>query len=162
MTTEKNTSATDYPRRWIFDKGDQGKDGWIDGSIADGNFVRFEQGRTDYGLKPIAILVIDGAERSIWLLHDALYNRFRDELQRRSIPKLVPGEQVVIEKLQEKVRSRNDRDYVAYRVLFPDAPAPDETDLFKLEPPRTPPGTTEPEAETETAQQSAGDEDIPF
>jgi hypothetical protein len=154
MSTTSNTAT--YPKRWVFDKGDQGKADWLDGSPVDGQFVRFEQGRAgEYGQKPIAILEVDGVERSVWLLHDALYNRFRDELQRRSMPKLVLGERIVIEKHKEKTRSKNDRDYQGYDVYFPDAPAPSEEQLFKID-------SASADESTLPTEESTPDEDIPF
>jgi hypothetical protein len=162
MTTETSATVTvEYPKRWVFDKNDQGKADWVDGPIADGRFIRFEQGRTDYGAKPIVVLEIAGGERSVWLLHDALYNRFRDELQRRSMPKLVIGERITIEKLAEKVRSKNDRDYTGYRVFFLDAPAPDEEKLFNLAPSAPPDDLDEPVAQT-AGLAGEPDADIPF
>jgi hypothetical protein len=154
MSTTSNTAT--YPKRWVFDKGDQGKADWVDGSTVDSRFVRFEQGRAgDYGLKPIVILEVNGVERSVWLLHDALYNRFRDELQRRSMPKLVLDERIVIEKHKEKTRSKNDRDYQGYDVHFPDAPAPNEEQLFKID-------AAPSEAPTFPAEEPEPDDDIPF
>jgi hypothetical protein len=155
------TTAVEYPKRWIFDERDQGKDDWVDGSIADGEFVRFDQAPTaDYGQKPILVLLIDGVERSLWIVHDALYGRFRDELGRRSIPKLVPGERVVIEKLPGKTQSKSGRDYINYRVMFPDAPAPDEAALFGLSQLAEPIDAAE-EVEVSVSSESDGD-GIPF
>lgn len=161
----ESTVTVDYPKRWVFDEGSKGDATWVDGELVDGRFVRFDQGRTEFGVKPIVILEVDGVERSLWLLHDALFNRVRDELQRRSMPELVLGERIAIRKHPDKTRSKNDRSYQGYDVMFLEAPAPDVERLFNLtgSPPREP---AEPKKESEptpTLSASADpDADIPF
>jgi hypothetical protein len=113
----------EFPESWIFD---------TDGDLVAGQFIRFSEGQTkEYGSKPILVLLVDGAERGIWLSQAVLFNRFRDELQRRASRRLEPGEMVVIERLDKKT-SESGRSYWAFRTAFPDRPEKNEDDLFGL------------------------------
>ena len=147
MQTENSTAVggddTDYPRSWIWDD---------DGDLCAGTFVRFDKGRTrDYGSKPIVVLNVEDEERSIWLLQTVLYEEFRRELEDRPTHDLIPGERVVIRRLEEKTGEAGRR-YRPFRVLFPDRPATSTADLFELGP-KPPPSPTETDLDPD---------DIPF
>ena len=144
------TSETRFPRPWLWGE---------DGDVAAGTFRRFDAGPTrEYGRKPIAVLGIEGEDRSVWLMQDVLYNKFRDELADRPEHTLAIGERVVIERLGEKV-SDSGRTYWNFRVLFPDRPEPSTETLFNLGPP--PAGPTElPDAAD--PPEVAPDDGIPF
>ena len=78
--------ATGYPQTWKF--GDHG-------DVVAGTFVRFDEGPTrEYGMRVILVLEVGGRERSIWLSQTALFNKVRDELNRRTSKTLDPGERV--------------------------------------------------------------------
>ncbi len=150
MSAQTQTTKTagddnlDYPRAWMWD---------IDGDLVDGTFVRFEKGRTrEYGTKPIAILNIDGEERSIWLLQTVLYEGIRREVAERPSRDLTPGEQVVIRRLEPKVGDAG-RTYRPFRILFPDRPPTSASDLFELTSTPKPPAADDDETD---------DDDIPF
>ena len=70
------------------------------------------------------ILDIDGEERSIWLLNEALFNQFRQEIQSRPERKLASGERVVVQRLGKRKSESTGREYVDFRVHFPDRPEP--------------------------------------
>jgi hypothetical protein len=124
-TVPEQADELDYPKSWIFD---------TDGDLVAGQFVRFSEGQTkEYGPKPILVLLVDGVERGVWLSQAVLFNRLRDELQRRASRRLDPGEQVVIERLDKKT-SESGRSYWAFRTAFPDRPEKKEDDLFDLNP----------------------------
>jgi hypothetical protein len=155
MTSVPNTQpaqtddeATGYPETWKFAEH---------GDLVAGTFVRFDEGPTrDYGLRVILVLDVDGAERSIWLSQTALFNKVKDELNRRATKTLDPGERVVIQR-HEKTTSENGRSYWPFVVSFPDRPEKSTTELFDLDkgpvakqPTEPAPGDVDP------------DDDIPF
>jgi hypothetical protein len=122
--TEQQAGETAYPETWKF--GDHG-------DLVAGTFVRFDEGPTrDYGMRVILVLDVDGRERSIWLSQTALFNKVRDELNRRASKALDPGERVVVQR-HEKTTSENGREYWPFVVSFPDRPEKSTTDLFGLD-----------------------------
>jgi hypothetical protein len=85
-------------------------------ATVEGIFDRYDVGVTKDGdEKPIAVLEIDGRERSLWLLSKVLKNQFR---------KLNPeqGERLVIRFAGEKTRSANKFHYWNDVVTAPDRP----------------------------------------
>jgi hypothetical protein len=138
-TVPADNDSDDYPENWIFDEHGQ--------TIA-GTFLRFERGQTkNYGPKPIAVLEVDGAERSLWLNTAVLAGKFRDELQERPQRELSPGERIVVKRLGKTATEDGQTEYWNYRVLFPDKPTLKTSDLFDFEgePPEAP--RQEPKAE---------------
>jgi hypothetical protein len=111
-----------YPAAWIFDE---------DGPTVAGAFVKFAEGRTrEYGKKVICVLDVGGVERSVWLSQMALFSKFKDELESRPSKTLEPGERVVVQRGDEKVKGKNDRSYWPFVVVFPDAPERSTADMF--------------------------------
>ena len=146
--------SNDYPANWIFDEH---------GETIAGAFVRFERGQTkNYGAKPIAVLEVDGAERSLWLNTAVLAGKFRDELQQRPQRELQPGERIVVTRLEKKTAENGQKSYWNYRVLFPDRPTLSTGDLFDFEdePPRQ--QAPQPSTADEPAPATGQDDDIPF
>jgi hypothetical protein len=141
----------DYPANWIFDN---------DGETIAGTFRRFERGQTkNYGAKPIAVLEVDGQERSLWLNTAVLAGKFRDELEERPDRELTVGERIVVTRLGKATTQDGNTEYWNFRVLFPDKPTLKTDDLFDFE--------DEPRREaqrTETATPVEPDDDgsIPF
>jgi hypothetical protein len=127
---EEYTDAADYPRWWNWDE---------DGDVADGTFVRFTRGRSEFGPKIILVLLIaahaseDGEERSIWMHETALESKFRDELLNRPGRDLDPGERVIIKRGGMQKTLDGKRDYRAFDVRFPDRPEPTTSDLFQFD-----------------------------
>lgn len=153
MATVPNTAdELEFPQSWIFDE---------DGDQVAGTYVRFDRGQTkEFGSKVIVVLNVDGAERSIWLTQTAVYSKFRQELENRSSQTLEPGERVFIRR-GEKVKGKNDREYWAFVVAFPDRPELSARDLFELDP-----GLVKKEEKKEPTEPGSGDVgpdgDIPF
>ncbi len=139
-TQKEYTDAADYPRWWNWDE---------DGEVADGTFVRFTRGRSEFGPKVILVLLIAGEERSIWMHETALESKFRDELLNRPSRDLDPGERVAVKRGGMQKTLDGKRDYRAFDVRFPDRPEPTTSDLFKLD--------EEPDAE-----KPAVADDVPF
>ena len=83
------------------------------GDAVEGRFLRLESGPTKLGERPIAILDVDGAERSLWLLEQALRSQFREKQ-----PK--PGELVRIVKGAAKKTSAGGFGYWPCRVHTPE------------------------------------------
>ena len=85
------------------------------GQTLEGRFERLERGTTKDGEpRAIAIMTIDGAERSLWLHETALRAKF-SELRPE------PGELVAIHKGAEKRTSETSgRSYWPFRVAAPD------------------------------------------
>jgi hypothetical protein len=84
------------------------------------------------GLKVILVLDVDGTERSVWLSQTALFNKVKDELNRRTSKTLEPGERVIVQR-HEKTTSENGRSYWPFAVSFPDRPEKSTADLFGLD-----------------------------
>lgn len=121
---QNDDEATGYPETWKFDEH---------GDLVAGAFVRFDEGPTrDYGLKVILVLDVDGTERSVWLSQTALFNKVKDELNRRTSKTLEPGERVIVQR-HEKTTSENGRSYWPFAVSFPDRPEKSTADLFGLD-----------------------------
>jgi hypothetical protein len=141
-STEAYLDQSDYPAWWNFDE---------DGDVADGTFIRFTRGSSEFGEKTICVLSIDGEERSVWLHEAVLYDEFRRELLRRPTRELDPNEHVVIKRLDKRKTADGKRSYRAFRVVFPDRPERTTNDLFKLD------------EETPTVDKPAEDDDsVPF
>jgi len=99
-----STSVTpEYPENIILEPG----------ADVEGGFLRLESGPTKHGERPIAILDVNGVERSLWLLDYAMRNQFREKQ-----PK--PGELIRIVKGTAKKRSDNGFDYWPCRVHTPE------------------------------------------
>ena len=77
MATETvPAESAEYPKSWLWAE---------DGNLVSGRFLRFDEGTTrEYGSKVIAVLDVGGEERGVWLTTNVLFNRFKDELERRS------------------------------------------------------------------------------
>ncbi len=151
-TVPAENDGDDYPEVWRFDEH---------GETVAGTFLRFERGQTrNYGAKPIAVLEVDGAERSLWLNTAALAGKFRDELEQRPERDLITGERIVVKRLGKTTTQDGQTEYWNYRVLFPDKPALRTSELFDFEgePPRQEP--EQPKAETPAP--AGRDDDIPF
>jgi hypothetical protein len=116
------------PRNWFFGTG-EGKDGMV----ADGRFVRFTEGPTKDGrMLPILVLEVDGEERSVWLFHEALAAKFKDEVARRASGDLVVSEPIRIEQLGRRQSATGDRSYVDYSVVFPERPTKSAREILGL------------------------------
>ena len=98
---------TTYPETLILDGGDD----------VTGQFERLERGHTRDGEeRAIAIIAVEGVERSLWLHEAALRAQFK-ELRPE------PGETVRIRKGAAKKHGVNGFDYWPCRVTAPDRPA---------------------------------------
>jgi hypothetical protein len=150
MTQETQAPASeqpaDYPANWLFDEH---------GDVVEGRYVELSEAPTRQGgLSPIVVLDVDGAHRSVWLLHEALRSSFREELERRGEPDFVSGERIVIERKGKKT-SEAGREYMDYRVRFLDRPTRSATSILGV-------GGSRPEPE-ESSEESADDpDDVPF
>jgi hypothetical protein len=124
ISPAQNDEATGYPETWKFGEH---------GDLVAGTFVRFDEGPTrDYGMKVILVLDVDGRERSIWLSQTALFNKVKNELNRRTSKTLEPGERVVVQR-HEKTTSENGRSYWPFAVSFTDRPEKSTSELFDLD-----------------------------
>jgi hypothetical protein len=138
----------EYPESWIWD---------TDGNYVLGRYVRFSQGPTrDYGRRPILVLDVDGAQRSIWLNGVVLLNRIRDEVATRPSRDLTPGERVSIRRLEKTKGEGGRQGYWKFSVQFPDKPEPSAEEILFANDGLTPEGTGQP-----VLSSSQGD-DIPF
>jgi hypothetical protein len=147
-TNETDDEAPGYPETWKFDEH---------GDLVAGPFVRFDEGPTrDYGMRVILVLNVDGRERSVWLSQTALFNKIRDELNRRTSKTLAPGERIVVQR-HEKTTSENGRKYWPFTVSFPDRPEKSTSDLFELDQ-----GHVKNEQEEPAKGDVGPDGDIPF
>jgi len=143
-TTEK----TQYPRAWIFDQ---------DGDEVEGTYVALGEGPTrGYGPRPFVTLSVDGEERTVWLLWEALLNQVLGELERRPGNELEPGERVIIKSLGKRTSESSGRAYEDFRAYFPDAPKPTGANLLQ----RYRGTATEEQKPAETLEPSDGD--LPF
>jgi hypothetical protein len=120
--SHRSDELSEYPEAWLWDEH---------GPMVSGSFVRFARGQTrDYGKKVIAVLDVDGEQRSIWLTATVLFGKFRDELFDRPGHRLEPGERITVQRL-DKVETAGARGaYWNFAVLFHDSPQPSEGDLF--------------------------------
>ena len=117
-------SGLDFPAYWDWDK---------DGLRCEGALVRVEQGQSVHGPVAIAVLDVDGTERSLWLNATALRSKFRDELARRRARRFTPGERIVVERAPEKRVGASGYAYWPFRVRFPEGPDLDDADLLGLD-----------------------------
>jgi hypothetical protein len=117
-----NTVNDSYPRSWSFDD---------DGETVEGTFVELGEAPTaGYGYKPILTLSVDGESRTIWIFHQALAEKLRDELGRRKTRDFTVGERIKINRSERKTSEATGRSYVPYRVSFPDAPKRTAADVL--------------------------------
>jgi hypothetical protein len=114
----------DFPEAWLWEEH---------GERVSGNFIRFTRGYTkSYGPKTIAVLEVDGIERSIWLTATVLFRKFEDELRDRPEHKLAAGERITV-KRGEMVESPDAMGaYRNFTVVFHDKPELEVEDLFDL------------------------------
>jgi hypothetical protein len=142
-------TETDYPRAWDWE---------ADGSELEGAYLAIESAPTAQGKRPILVLEVNGEPRTVWLFHEALVSKFREELEERPEGDLRQGEPIVI-KRGEKKTSQNGRDYVDYRVRFPEAPKRSPLDMLGV----SSAGTGEPVQENAGASSPASQgDDIPW
>jgi hypothetical protein len=118
-----NGGDGDYPATWRWE---------VDGPEVDGRFLRFDEGPTVFGVKPIAVLEVGGVLRSVWLLERALHLKFADETARRPGTTLVPGERVVVRRGAMR-ESAAGRPYRAFTVAFPDRPTRSAAEILGIE-----------------------------
>lgn len=110
---------TAHPKSWVFDE---------DGAELEGRFLRIEEAPTrGYGYQPVVVLDVDGSERSVWLLWDALRGAFSEEVHRRG--ELEPGERIHICRGEQKT-SEAGRGYRDFKVRFPDAPRRSQAEIL--------------------------------
>jgi hypothetical protein len=149
-----------YPKAWLWDE---------DGEVADGAFVRIDEAPTKQGgLSPIVILLIAGIERTVWLFYFSLVGGFREELERRDSHELEPGERVVIARQNggKKKKSEAGRDYVDFKVRFPDRPTRSAASILGASESRSEPEESKPAPEESSQEEepsgSSSDDDVPF
>jgi hypothetical protein len=124
-------------------------------SIVTGTFDSYDIGIDKNGKEqPIALLVIDGRSRSLWLLTKVLRKQFREVNPEKD-------ETVVVNFAGEKTRSANGRDYWDDTVTAPDRPVEEITvdhPLFRVEGDDDAPDVQAPLSDGK----GGGDADIPF
>jgi len=159
-TQEAYIDPEDYPKAWVFGEAGtpvgKGKNKLVaDGEQVSGTFVRFTKGFTrDFGEKTIAVLMVDGVERSIWLTQTVLYGKFRDEVRSRANRRIEQGERIGIRR-NGKVESEDAMgSYWGFSVGFPDRPELDLEELFGLDDEKP---AVEPEKPAELVE-----DDVPF
>jgi hypothetical protein len=139
--------VSDYPRTWMWAE---------DGPVAEGNYVRADEGHTRDGTR-VGILVLEIAdeERALWTFEAAFRSKLADELRRRGERDFEAGERIRVERGEEKRRSEQGFDYWPFSVEFGNARPRDAAAIFgdnaRPEP--------EPEPSLGTSRQ---DDDIPF
>jgi len=123
-----------------------------DGDEVSGTFLRFSQGRTKDGtVVPIVVLDVEGQERSVWVFHEALRERFVSQVRARPSQNLDVGERITIRRGEKKQSQSNpDRSYRVFTVEFGNERTPDALAIL------TAPG---PVVATQPAPYG---EDIPF
>ena len=144
-----------YPQWWNFDE--EG-----DGARIEGTFVRAGRGFTSQGERTFVVLLVGDVERTVWLHHDVLANAFARELHRRPDKRFNVGESIEIERLGMQDSKAGGKQYMNYRVAFPDGPEVSQVDVFGPPPGQQPGQQAE---QTETAGNGGGssfDDDIPF
>jgi hypothetical protein len=111
-----------YPAAWIFDQ---------DGELVEGTYVALGEGPTrGYGNRPFLTLNVDGTERTVWLLWEALVNQVLGELERRPDNEFAPGETIIIRSLGKRTSESSGRKYEDFRAIYPEAPKPTGRDLL--------------------------------
>jgi hypothetical protein len=120
----ESTESTDFPASWRWES---------DGDIERGRFVRFTSGPTKlYGRKPIAVLEVDGEERSIWITTHLLFQAFKEELERRENNTLEPGEEITIRWSGKKDPEGGGPSYHVHRITFHSSPGDSPESTFGL------------------------------
>jgi hypothetical protein len=95
-----------------------------DGDLLAGTFVKADRAPTRYGPRTVVVLDVDGEQRSVWLLNEALFNQFKKEIQSRPDRKLTLSERVVVQRLGTRESQSTGHNYVDFRAHFPDRPQP--------------------------------------
>ena len=107
MPTEE---TSDYPRAWLWDE---------DGDAVAGRFCELGEAPTANGTTPVLTLEVAGERRSVFVFHQTLASKLREELERRGARDFEPGERIEITRGGWK-DSANGRRYRLYTVRFPD------------------------------------------
>ena len=147
--TRAAAEAPEYPAWWDFGRGRQG---------VEGAFVRAAQGYTQNGPRPFVVLDVDGIERTVWLHHEVLRNKFAREVHRRPDKTIHVGETIRIWQLEPRESQSNAgaRTGLPGRVPRGSRADPDR----HLGPP---PEASQPQPEAEGARGGGmPDDDIPF
>ena len=143
MSANTLHESTDFPRTWSFDD---------DGERLEGTFVELGEAPTANGYKPICTVEVKGESRTLWLFHEALASRFRDELEQRREPNFRVGERIIVERGDWK-ESASGRRYRSYRVRFPDRPRRSARDIL---------GAAASEETSDDDDLNENEDDIPF
>jgi hypothetical protein len=146
-------TKTEYPGTWNFDE---------DGDEVALLFEEISEAPTaGYGYKPVLIGKInDGESRTVWLFHEALVSRLREELERRPSGTFELGERILITRTDWKTSESTGRKYRDYDVSFPERPKRSAREILGI--------TSDVDAaETdfvanETTKNNGQDSDIPF
>ena len=85
-----------------------------------------------YGRKPIAVLEVDGEERSIWITTTVLFESFKAELESRERHALDPGEEITIRYAGKKQPDGGGPAYHVHRVSFGNSPGDSPEEMFDL------------------------------
>jgi hypothetical protein len=147
-------STEEYPRAWRWD---------VDGLIAEGEHVRFEEAPYDGRMIGIHVLRIGGEERSIWAgFWTSLESKIGDELARRPSGDLDADELVRYERPEKKTTSANGRPYWPFTARFGNRGKYRRraADIFKPSQPQQDVGNAVDEADD--GADDTGDDDIPY
>jgi hypothetical protein len=107
---ENHVLSEAYPRSWRWD---------VDGPVAEGEHVRFDEAAYDGRMIGIHVLRVGGEERSIWAGYwQSLAAKIGDELARRPSGDLDVGERVRYERGELKAMSSNGRTYWPFAARF--------------------------------------------
>lgn len=115
MNREKDLSDAldqDYPESWVPEKP---------GDKIIGQYVRTDEGPSDYGPVPIYVLSVDGKEFGVWSFHAVLRNQW-------AASRVKPGDTVGIAYKGEKTGAAG-RTYKNYRVINLDRTEADPGDV---------------------------------
>jgi hypothetical protein len=153
--TDSSTDSTDFPRAWLWD---------ADGDIVKARFVKFDVGPTKlYGKKPIAVLDVDGEQRSVWLTTTVLFAAFKEELETRDSQTLNEGELITIRWLGKAESKAGGPAYHRHKVVFHDSPGGSPESLFGLGTPTLNLGEFDTGEPVETSSSGRPDDsDIPY
>ena len=153
MSNDSSTDS-DFPQYWDFE---------ADGDITRGKAVRMTKGATKlYGSKPIAVLEVDGEERSVWLSRFVLREAFKEEFEARGKVELVPGEEISIKWLGKKQPKGGGPAYHNFEVLFHQGAGENLEGLFGLGESTERMGESDTGEPVSTSSVSDGDDKIPF
>lgn len=142
---EQHEPEHQYPRSW---------DWQAEGSTVDGTYIKLTTGTTAHGPAPILGLLIDGEERSLWILWAGLKSKLAQELKRRGTSEFNKGERIVITRFPMRESKVNpSQTTVPFVVEFRDEPAASAASILGV-------GPSEPAAATEPELLS--DDSIPF